>query len=86
MSGITVHFLLVYSYEQQKLLKCESFTESKKATAAYAEIEREYKDRSDEFEIVLVGADSIETIRKTHGHYFVQATDVMFEDFLVAVN
>jgi hypothetical protein len=30
-------------------------------------------DRNQDLEIVLVGADSLDTIRKTHGHYFTKA-------------
>lgn len=82
MPGITIHFLLVYSYADQKLIECHEFTDSKKATNAYAEKEQELVSRSDEFEIVLVGADSIQTVMKTHGHYFAQAGDSLFAEFL----
>lgn len=69
MAGITIHYLLTYRYTDQEV-EIETFKDSKKATQAYAEKEADYAGRSDEFEIVLVGADSIETIMKTHGHYF----------------
>jgi hypothetical protein len=38
------------------------------AARTYSEVERLRADTS--IEIVLVGADSIATIRQTHGHYF----------------
>ena len=83
MPGVTIHFLLTFSYAEQRLLDSQIFNDIDEATAAYAAKEREYADRPDQFEIVLVGADSIETIEKTHGHYFrtVFAGD-MFEKFL----
>jgi vacuolar-type H+-ATPase subunit F/Vma7 len=64
-----VHFLLVYDLTQQMLVKQEEFADGDEAAAAYAALEREYSGRKD-LEIVLVGADSIETIRQTHAHYF----------------
>ena len=44
-------------------------TDADAAARIYSECEAEYRDREG-FEFVLVGADSIETIRKTHSHYF----------------
>lgn len=82
MPGITIHYLLVYSYSEQKLIGCQEYTDTKKATQAYAEKEQEYVGHSDPFEIVLVGADSLETVMKTHGHYFGDASDSLFDEFL----
>lgn len=83
MPGITVHFLLVYSFADRKLIKCAEFKERRAATDAYAAMETKYQGRSDEFEVVLVGADSIETIMKTHGHYFADADDSLFSEYLL---
>jgi hypothetical protein len=63
------HFLLVYDLAAQHLVKQQEFSDGDEAGAAYAALEREYKSCED-FEIVLVGADSIETIKRTHAHYF----------------
>lgn len=82
MPGITVHFLLAYSNTEQKLVECEEYTNTKTATQAYSAMEEKYRGRSDEFEVVLVGADSINTIMKTHGHYFSKAGDSLFSEFL----
>ncbi|GAA4762755.1 hypothetical protein [Microbacterium gilvum] len=65
----TVHFLLAYSHKEQKLVSQDEFTDAKRATKAYADAEANHADDSD-YEIVLIGSDSIETIMKTHGHYF----------------
>jgi vacuolar-type H+-ATPase subunit F/Vma7 len=63
------HFLLVYDLGAQRLIEQQEFGDGDEASAAYAALERRYKDR-DDLEIVLVGADSIETIKRTHAHYF----------------
>lgn len=82
MPGVTVHFLLVYSYDAQELIEQREFSASDEAVMAYKEAEARYRGRSDHFEVVLVGADSLETVVRTHGHYFAQATDTMFADLL----
>lgn len=63
------HFLLVYDLVARKLVRQDEFSDGDEAAVAYGALEREYKGRSD-LEIVLVGADSIETIKRTHAHYF----------------
>jgi hypothetical protein len=63
------HFLLVYDLGAQRLVSQRRFTDGDEAAVAYALLERQYKGR-DDLEIVLVGADSIETIQRTHAHYF----------------
>jgi len=64
-----VHFLLVFSHAEQRLLDTRHFASSDEATKAYRDAEEKYRGRSD-LEIVLVGADSLATIQRTHGHYF----------------
>ena len=71
------HFLLIYSHKDQALLESPRvFAEDdvEAATAAYQDAEAAHNGSID-IEIVLVGADSIETIRRTHGHYFEATTD-----------
>ena len=72
MPNVIHHFLLVYSYDKGELIAQDEFTDQGLATAAYADAEARYRDELDNFEIVLVGSDSIETIMRTHGHYFAQ--------------
>lgn len=64
-----VHFLLVYDRDQQKLVAQQPFTDSKEAVDAYERMEERHRDDR-QMEIVLVGADSIETVMRTHGNYF----------------
>jgi hypothetical protein len=71
------HFLIIYSHKNQTLISAPrvfSDDQVDAATAAYQESEAEYRDSSD-VEIVLIGADSIETIQRTHGHYFASVGD-----------
>jgi hypothetical protein len=64
-----IHFLLVYDHARERLVRRHEFADAAEAAAAYTELERENRGKAD-IEIVLVGADSIETIRQTHGNYF----------------
>lgn len=70
MSNETVHVLLVYSLREQKLVEQRLFQDdSGEAIAAYLEAEREHlRDR--DMEIVLIGAQDLETIETTHGSYW----------------
>jgi hypothetical protein len=64
------HFLLVYDHKREALVgDPRQFKNADEAASAYAELEREHRDDPN-VEIVLVGADSIETIKRTHGNYF----------------
>jgi hypothetical protein len=67
------HFLLLYNVRRSELVSIESFGHDvERATDAYAALEREYRDKADheDFEIVLVGADSLDTVHMTHSRYF----------------
>lgn len=77
----TVHVLLVYSHDRNELISQEQFSDAKRATKAYERAEQEYRG-NDRFEIVLVAADAIETIEKTHGHYFRISDSSLFSEFL----
>jgi hypothetical protein len=64
-----VHFLLVYDRLQGKLVFEQPYTDPREAVHAYEEMEEQHRDDR-HMEIVLVGADSLETIMVTHGNYF----------------
>ncbi|MHB8631133.1 MAG: hypothetical protein ACYC9W_04310 [Candidatus Limnocylindria bacterium] len=66
-----LHFLLIYDLRQRRLVDVQTFTDATEATDAYGRAELEHLNDRDT-EIVLVGADSIETIKRTHGHYFTE--------------
>ncbi len=64
------HFLLVFDHAKGRLIEEEHFLEDGSAAlSAYTAKEREHTgDRN--IEIVLIGSDSIETVRLTHANYF----------------
>jgi vacuolar-type H+-ATPase subunit F/Vma7 len=62
------HFLLVYNRHDQHL-EYEEFDDAAAAGVAYERLEKKYRDRR-EIEVVLIGADSIETVKRTHSNYF----------------
>ena len=64
------HFLLVFDHRQGRLVDLKEFgQDSKAAVVAYAAKEKEMRDRRS-MEIVLIGSDSLETIKLTHANYF----------------
>lgn len=64
------HFLLVFDHERGELIKESQFGEDgSRALSSYADMEWEHRnDRS--IEIVLIGSDSIDTVKLTHANYF----------------
>lgn len=70
MSGNIHHFLLVFDHAAGRLIEQVDFgTDGTKAVKKYSEKESEFQDSRD-MEIVLVGSDSIDTVRMTHANYF----------------
>jgi hypothetical protein len=63
------HFLLVFDHAQAKLIEQQEFSNVVKAMAVYADRETKY-DANAKIEVVLIGADSIETVKQTHANYF----------------
>lgn len=64
------HFLLVFDHEAGQLIETVDFgTNGEAAVAAYSAKEKELKEHK-LFEIVLIGSDSIETVKLTHANYF----------------
>ncbi len=64
------HFLLVFDHDAGCLIETITFgRDGERAVAAYAEMEREYEGRK-RIEIVLIGSDSLETVKLTHANYF----------------
>ena len=64
------HFLLVFDHDKGHLVEQKDFgTDGVKAVNEYSVKELEYRNRP-RVEIVLIGSDSIATIRLTHANYF----------------
>ncbi|WP_187117616.1 hypothetical protein [Flaviflexus massiliensis] len=64
-----LHFLFVYDRENDSVDMTEFGEDSERALDAYAEAERKYRHRKS-FDIVLIGSDSLESVRETHSTYF----------------
>ena len=64
-----IHFLLVYDPRARRLIDVRTFDDAAEAMAAYGQAERDQLDDRDT-EIVLVGSDSLATVKLTHGNYF----------------
>ncbi|WP_172121021.1 hypothetical protein [Actinomyces faecalis] len=63
-------YLLVYDRKRDLLVSQEDYgTDTVAATSAYRAAEQLYHDQP-WMDIVLVGSDSIETVKKTHSTYF----------------
>lgn len=76
MTKATRYFLLTFRVADRSVAVEEFGADETAATDAYSRLERELGDNR-EAEVVLVGADSIETVRKTHSHYFSADEDVL---------
>jgi hypothetical protein len=64
------HFLLVFDHEKGRLEELQKFgSDSAAAVDAYAAKEKELRDRKS-VEIVLIGSDSLDTVKLTHANYF----------------
>ena len=69
-----IHFLLVYDHSNRSLIDTITFADGGEAVRAYRAKELEFENQK-MIEVVLVGADSIETVRVTHANYFDCAVD-----------
>ena len=71
MTASLNHFLLVFDHNRAELVDLTSFgTDVKSAMAEYSRLERKHMKDADGIEIVLIGSDSLETIKITHANYF----------------
>lgn len=74
------HFLIIYNLREGRLVSLTPFDrDARTAAEAYAAVEEAYRERADQgdYEIVLVGADSLETIQVTHSRYFDHDRELM---------
>ena len=70
MSDKIQHFLLVFDHAEGRLTHQDEFgVDIQAALLAYRAMERHYDGRTD-VEIVLIGSDSIETVKVTHANYY----------------
>ncbi len=64
-----IHFILVYNLKTSSIESMERFKDHNEAFAEYERTEQEYLGEGTH-EVVLIGSDSIDTIRFTHSSYF----------------
>lgn len=70
MADRILHFILVFDHAQGRLVEEKHFGEaSDEAVACYSELEEQYRGQEN-MDIVLVGSDSIETVKLTHANYY----------------
>jgi hypothetical protein len=75
------YFLITYDLKAREVQVEDFGTDFTAAAGMYSVLEERYQE-NDGVEVVLVGADSIETIHKTHSHYFAKSVDDLLEQFL----
>lgn len=75
------YFILIYDVPRRELEVHEFESDYESATEAYTNFERTHRDAPG-MEVLLVGADSIDTIKITHSHYFAERADDLFRQFL----
>jgi hypothetical protein len=63
------HFLLIYNSADHTVTVEDLGNDEAAAAERYAEVEEELRTET-VYEVVLIGADSLETIKTTHSHYF----------------
>lgn len=76
------NFLLVLSISSGSIEVREFGSDMDEALAAYAAAEESTKDDPDK-DVVLVGADSLETVKRTHSSYFAaERTSRLFDELI----
>jgi hypothetical protein len=84
MTGPTQYFILVYDLTDRHVDVHEYGGNLEQANAAYSILEDQHA--SSKYEVVLVGADSIDTIKRTHSPYFATGTAAqVVEDFIASI-
>ncbi len=69
MTDQNLQFLLVYDHGLGRLVRIETFEDADAAVEEYSRVEQ-LSLRDGALEVVLIGADSLETVRVTHANYF----------------
>lgn len=64
-------YLLVFDNARERLVSLTRFTDPEVALTAYAAAEDAAGGNYD-LEVVLLGSDSVDTLRRTHGNYFAE--------------
>jgi len=80
------HFILVFDRHAGHLLSQLEFgTQAKAAVEKYEDLEEQYRHEP-HMDIVLVGSDSIDTVKVTHANYFDGTARDSYADILRIAN
>lgn len=66
-----IHFLITYDAAKGRLESYEEYVHADTAMRDFAALEAEHRDAQD-LQVVLLTADSLETLKSTHPHYFAE--------------
>lgn len=79
------YFLIVFDSELQKLIAATDVgVDREAALRRYSACEQEYGMARRRTQIVLVGAESLETVKRTHSQYFTSSADDPFAELASA--
>lgn len=82
MEPVINHYLLVFDHARDELIDVVEFgTDLDSATTAYSARERQHQEDG-HIDIVLVGSDSLETVKITHSTYFAGGSKVDLRSLL----
>lgn len=70
------YFLVVFDRKQGSVLREERFEDQHVAIAERFRTEKEHRDDPD-IEVVVLGADSPEALRRTHARYFMTISEIV---------
>jgi hypothetical protein len=72
------YFLLVYDRDRGQIIEEAEFDESERAVALRARFDREVRYHLEpQVEVVVLGAQSRESLVSTHGRYFKDANELL---------
>lgn len=72
------YFLLTYDRHDGREPQIEEFADSAEAMDHFVAAERRHRTENDGKGVVLLVADDVATLRRTHSHYFM-TTDELFQ-------
>ncbi|MBI4898727.1 MAG: hypothetical protein HY827_10235 [Actinobacteria bacterium] len=64
-----VYFLIAYNTTTERRQSMEEYLHADAAMRDFAAMESEYRD-SEDIQVLLLTADSLDTLKSTHPHYF----------------
>lgn len=81
----TIDFLIAFDHDTRKQISLDEFRDTRRALEAYVALEEQYRSNP-RVEVVLLGSDSIETIKVTHSNYFDDIRSDYFDNAVDALD